>query len=97
MSGSITTEGGIVNTSNPLPVQPISGNDGGVNETGTTAVTGDFFAIQVIEAATFTTLTRPDFTGDALTGVEFPAGFVIYGKCTAFTLSAGKVIAYNRS
>lgn len=66
--------------------------------TDTSAVTGDFFAIQVLEAATFTTFTEAAATGNAMTGFSVPAGTMLYnGKgITAFTLSAGKVRAYLR-
>lgn len=80
-----------------VPVTGLMGEFGGVHETGTTAVTGDFSAIQILEAATFSLITRPDFTGDALTGFAIPAGTVLYGRCTEFTLTSGKVIAYTRT
>ena len=78
-------------------VTGIMGELGGVVETGTTAITGDFSAIQCLEDTVFSVLTRPDFTGDALTGVTISAGTILYGKCTAFTLTSGKVIAYKRT
>lgn len=69
--------------------------NGAVVETGTTAVTGSFCAIQVIEEATFSTLTSANWSGDALTSVAIPAGTIIYGAFSAFTLTSGKVIAYK--
>ena len=81
----------------------LSGNTGAANgvvtETGTTAVTGDFYAIQVLEAATFTTFTENASSGDAMTGFSVPAGTILYnGKgITAFTMSSGKVRAYKRN
>ncbi len=49
----------------------LGGNTGARNgvviETGTNAVTGDFYAIQVLEAATFTTFTENGASGDAMT------------------------------
>ena len=67
------------------------GQQGIVTETGTTAVTGNFRAIQVLADATFTTFTESGAGGDAMTGFSIPAGTVLYGRITAFTLSAGKV------
>lgn len=78
-------------------VTGLMGENGGVIETGLTAVTGDFSAIQCIEDTVFGVLTLPDFTGDSLTTVTIPAGTIIYGNCTAFTLTSGKVIAYTRT
>jgi len=73
--------------------------NGIVNETGTTAVTGDFYAIQVLEAATFSTFTENGATGDAMTSIAIPAGTVLYNGMgiTAFTLTSGKVRAYKRN
>lgn len=71
------------------------GKYGATVETGTTAKTGSWFAIQMIEDSVFSTLTSANWDGDAATGVTFPAGQVIYGAFTAFTLTSGKVIAYK--
>ena len=63
------------------------------HESGTTAVTGSFYAIYVYSAATFSLLTHGKNTGDVLTSISFPAGTTIPGPITAFTLSAGGVFA----
>ena len=68
---------------------------GVVVETGTTSITGEFVAVQVLEDATFTVFTETGATGDAMTGFAVSAGTVLYGKITAFTLSSGKVRAYK--
>lgn len=68
---------------------------GTVTETGTTAVTGSFKAITVLEAATFSVFTETGATGDAMTGFAIPAGVTLFGNITAFTLTSGKVRAYN--
>ena len=73
--------------------------NGVVTETGTTAVTGDFYAIQVLEEATFSVFTENTASGDAMTGFSISAGTLIFnGKgITAFTLTSGKVRAYKRN
>lgn len=71
------------------------GQNGVVVETGTDAVTGDFYAIQILETATFSTLTEANKTGDAMTGFAI-SPTVIYGNFTAFTLTSGKVRAYSK-
>ena len=69
--------------------------------TDTTAVTGAFRAIQVIEDCTFTTLTGQGFTKNgtvtAVTGADLPLtqGSIIYGTFVAVTLATGKVILYK--
>lgn len=73
------------------------GQKGSYTETGTTAVTGNFYAIQVLADANFSTLTDTgaDAAGDAMTGFTVYAGTVLYGQFTAFTLASGKVRAYK--
>ena len=71
------------------------GQNGMVYESGTTAVTGSFYCIDVVTAATFTTLTMENLSGDTITGVEFAAGTKIFGRISAFTLSGGSVFAYK--
>lgn len=70
---------------------------GSVNETGTTAITGDFYRIDCLTATTFSLLTDALATGDTLTGFAIPAGTTLLGKFTAFTLTSGAVRAYNSS
>lgn len=73
----------------------VSGESGARTTTGTTPVTGaTYSAIQVLEDATFTTLTETGAVGDAMTGFAIPAGVVLKGRFTAYTLSSGKVRAY---
>jgi hypothetical protein len=59
----------------------------------TTAVTGNFYALQVITNAVFTNITG-NVTGYATT--TFPAGFVLYVDATSVQLASGSVVAYNR-
>lgn len=79
----------------------ISGHSGAalgvVVETGTDAITGKFYAIQVLEAAEFSTFTENAKSGDAMTGFSIPAGTILYNGLgiTAFTLTSGKVRAYK--
>lgn len=71
------------------------GRRGVVVETGTTAITGSFYAIQILSAANFSTLTESGQTGDAMTGFDIDP-CVLYGRFTAFTLTSGRVRAYSR-
>lgn len=71
------------------------GQNGVVVETGTTAVTGDFYAIQILTTANFSTLTEDNASGDAMTGFDIDPT-VIYGNFTAFTLTSGRVRAYKK-
>jgi hypothetical protein len=72
-----------------------AGGEAGVRiTTGTAAQTGAWSAIQVLEDATFTVLTETGASGDAMTGFVIPAGVVLKGTFTAYTLASGKVRAY---
>lgn len=68
--------------------------------TATGAVTGNFKAIQIIDdGTTFTDLTMPDATNITLAeAATYNKGDIIYGRCTGFEVSAGRVCAhqYNR-
>tara|TARA_Y100001963_G_scaffold148042_1_gene225242 strand:- start:34 stop:342 length:309 start_codon:yes stop_codon:yes gene_type:complete len=80
------------------------GQAGAIFEDGTTAISSkQIVAIQFIDDTTFTTLTPNSSSfigtsggnGDNIdTSNSFPAGSVIYGQWTAFTLASGTVIAY---
>jgi hypothetical protein len=76
------------------PVEKKFFADNGMHhESGTSAVTGSFFAIYVYADATFSLLTHAKNTGDVLTSIAFPAGTLIPGPITAFTLTSGGVFA----
>lgn len=85
------------------------GQAGATFEAGTggygVAHVGEYCALLIISDATFTTLTWPELNtkdgaavtpdADAITGVVIPAGVTIYGQISAFTISAGAVLAYH--
>ena len=65
---------------------------------GTATIAAELCAVQVITAATFSSLTWAELdvsAGDVLTGISIPAGTIIYGQIAGFTLSAGQVLAYK--
>lgn len=72
------------------------GQRGVTVESGTTAVTGDFYAVQILADTTFTTFTEDNASGDAMTGFSIPAGTVLFGTITALTASSGTFRAYHR-
>ncbi len=71
------------------------GQSGVITETGTTALTGNFVAIQFMTDTVFTTLTETDHTGDDATTLTYYAGTVIFGNFTAITLASGAVRIYK--
>lgn len=56
---------------------------------------GNWGAIQATEDAIFSGLTASNWTGESTTGLKLPAGASIFGAFTSFTLTSGRVIAYN--
>ena len=74
------------------------GQNGGILVADTTAITGNFTTMVVLEDATFTTLTTEytkNGTASAALGSDWGtlyAGFVLSGKITACTLASGKVL-----
>lgn len=75
----------------------LQGDAGVVNETGTTAITGqDFSIIQILTDTVFSSLTEVgNVSGDSLTGITIKAPARLTGKFTGFTLTSGAVRAYR--
>lgn len=76
-------------------VEDVTGRGGVVVTTNTGAVTGSFCRVIVLEAATFSVFTESGASGQAMTGFAIPAGVVIDGNISAYTLTSGKVRAYR--
>jgi len=53
---------------------------------------GPWREIRMVAATTFSSITLANSTG-TLTGVAFPANFVLSGDITAFTLTSGTCVA----
>lgn len=75
----------------------LQGEGGNTNETGTTARTGNWDTLHCLTDTVFSLLTDSlNSGGDAITGLTLPAGTLLFGRFTAFTLTSGAVRAYNR-
>lgn len=68
------------------------GQRGVVNTSDTSAVTGNFSCIQIVEDTVFTSLTEEEATGSIAT--TWTAGSFIFGRITGYQLASGKVRAY---
>jgi hypothetical protein len=77
----------------PLPTKDANGAGAVRYTTDTTAVTGSFAQIMCLTATTFSLLTRTGATG-SLAGIALPAGTLLIGPFTAYTLASGAVAAY---
>lgn len=77
------------------PTRDINGADAVRYTTDTAAVTGiNVRQIQCITETVFSALTRTGATGSLAT-VTIPAGTVLFGPFTAYTLTSGVVAAYD--
>lgn len=73
------------------------GENGMYHKAGVGAATaGSYYKLVCYTQTTFSSITGPKFTGDALTSIAFPAGTEILGPITGFTIvTAGGVFAYK--
>ena len=80
-----------------INVRNLTGGQGGVVLRGTQTETGDFQAIQAIEASTLgACTTNLDQTTASLTNQAVPAGLTIFGSFSEVSITSGTVIAYTR-
>jgi hypothetical protein len=61
----------------------------------TAAHTGRFGKIVALEDTVISSLTAQDYTGNALTSIQFKANFELIGVFTSITLTSGTVVAYK--
>ena len=73
------------------------GQYGAVYKTAAAALTGGPWGSIQATAAAVVSVTASNWTGDATTSVDIPAGETIFGNFTAITLTSGKIIAYKQS
>lgn len=72
------------------------GRAGAVYKTDGESATGEFCALLCLTNTLFSSVTWPDLTG-TFPSNTIPAGTVIYGSITAFSVATGDVIAYNQA
>jgi hypothetical protein len=84
-----------VSADDPVPSTTLYGAKGNVVTSNTTPVVGNFYAIHILVAATFSALGEHDSSGQAMTGFAIPANTWLYGKFTGYTLTSGTVRAYK--
>jgi hypothetical protein len=85
-----------VGTANaPFISQDYNGRGPVLYTTDTTAVTGgNFSQIVCLTDTVFSAFTRTNATG-IITGITLPAGTLLIGPVTAYTLTSGAVAAYE--
>ena len=99
IAGAGGSGGGSVSVSNFPSLQNVSDHNSGTNggqivPASTASGSGTWYALQFVTSGTLTAYAG-NLTG-TITGVTFPAGFVLYGNTTSFTTGAGtSVVAYT--
>lgn len=72
------------------------GQRGSKSITGTSAVTGQFIAIQIVADAVVSAQTDDGVTNMDLTDfTSLPAGLIVYGRWSSITLTSGEAIGYT--
>jgi hypothetical protein len=84
----------LANNQATIPARDTNGSGAVIYTTDTAAVTGNFAQIHCLTSTTFSVLTRTNGTG-TLTGISLPAGTLLIGPFTAYTLTSGTVAAYS--
>ncbi len=69
------------------------GNNGFEVVAAGASTVGPFVALQFVTAGDLSVYTGSNTTG-TVTGITYPANFILYGPCTAFT-AGGTVVAYK--
>jgi len=80
-------------SSGELYIVDRSGSNGVDIITNTTAKTGSWISITILQDTVFAVLTEGSSTG-SLVGLLLPAGLTLFGTFTAITLTSGAVRAY---
>jgi hypothetical protein len=73
------------------------GQYGAVYKTAAAALAGGPWGSIQATTTAVVSVTSGNWTGDATTAVDIPAGATIFGNFTAITLTSGKIIAYKQS
>lgn len=71
-----------------------TGRKGAVVTSDTNAVVGPFVAVQILVDAVFADFSETGAVGSVV-GLPLPAGLVLHGNITGYTLTSGAVRAYK--
>lgn len=71
------------------------GKGSGVVFTTAAQTTVDYYAIHFVTTSVIASITMANLTGESALHTTIPAGTVLYGRCTAITLTSGVAIGYT--
>jgi hypothetical protein len=73
------------------------GKGAGVVFTTAAQTTKDFYAIHFVTESEIASITMDNLTGESALQTTIAAGTVIFGRCTAITLTSGLAIGYTET
>ena len=71
------------------------GKGSGIVFTTVAQTSKDFYAIHFVTTSVVASITMANLTGESALHTTIPAGTVLYGRCTAITLTSGLAIGYS--
>jgi len=81
--------------SNNILLREQLGKGSGVVFTTGAQTTVDYYAIHFVTTSVIASITMANLTGESALHTTIPAGTVLYGRCTAITLTSGLAIGYT--
>tara|TARA_R110002012_G_scaffold62994_4_gene165873 strand:- start:6995 stop:7279 length:285 start_codon:yes stop_codon:yes gene_type:complete len=86
----------LIDNNNTL-LREMLGKGAGVVFTTAAQTTKDFYAIHFVTESVIASITMANLTGESALQTTIAAGTVIYGRCTAITLTSGLAIGYTET
>lgn len=86
----------LIDNNNTL-LREMLGKGAGVVFTTAAQTSKDFYAIHFVAESVIASITMANLTGESALHTTIAAGTVIYGRCTAITLTSGLAIGYTET
>lgn len=86
----------LIDNNNTL-LREMLGKGAGVVFTTAAQTSKDFYAIHFVAESVIASITMANLTGESALQTTIAAGTVLYGRCTAITLTSGLAIGYTET
>lgn len=86
----------LIDNNNTL-LREMLGKGAGVVFTTAAQTSKDFYALHFVTESVIASITMANLTGESALQTTIAAGTVIYGRCTAITLTSGLAIGYTET
>ena len=86
----------LIDNNNTL-LREMLGKGDGVVFTTAAQTSKDFYAMHFVTESVIASITMANLTGESALQTTIPAGTIIYGRCTAITLTSGLAIGYTET